>query len=64
MPPPPPGEPPAPDAVRPMRILKSGVVNDVAYTFFSDGSIETQSSEGTQRFSSLDEFRRHLDKIA
>jgi hypothetical protein len=64
MPPPPPLEA-AVAAGRPaVRVLKSGKFNDVSYTLFSDGSIETQTPEGTLRFGSIDEFRRHLDKIA
>jgi hypothetical protein len=52
-------------AVRPpSRVLKSGTVNDVAYTLFSDGSIETPTPEGTVRFASIDDFRRHLEKSA
>ncbi len=49
-------------AIRPVRILKSGMINDVAYTLFSDGSIETQTPTGVLRFGSIDEFRRHLEK--
>jgi hypothetical protein len=53
----------APSATRPpSRVLKSGTVNDVAYTLFSDGSIETQTPEGTVRFASIDDFRKHLEK--
>ena len=47
-----------------MRILKSGVINEVTYTLFSDGTIETQTPKGTQRFGSIDEFRRHLENGA
>jgi hypothetical protein len=50
-------------AIRP-RILKTGTINDVAYTLFSDGSIETPTPEGTLRFASIDGFRTHLEKIA
>jgi hypothetical protein len=58
--------PPAagPAAVKPVRILKSGKINDVAYTLFSDGSIETQTPSATLRFSSIDEFRKHLERTA
>jgi hypothetical protein len=48
-------------AIKPVRVLKSGMVNDVAYTLFSDGSIETQTPGGTLRFGSIDEFRKHLE---
>jgi hypothetical protein len=52
-------------AVRPpSRVLKSGTVNDIAYTLFSDGSIETPTPEGTLRFASIDDFRQHLEKSA
>ena len=53
-----------PGAVRPVRILKSGVINEVTYTLFSDGTIETQTPKGTQHFGSIDEFRRHLENGA
>jgi hypothetical protein len=55
---------PAPPAIRPSRVLKSGTINDVSYTLFSDGSIETPTPEGTLRFDSIDEFRQHLEKSA
>jgi hypothetical protein len=48
----------------PSRVLKSGIYNDVAYTLFSDGSIETPTPEGTLRFASIDDFRKHLEKSA
>jgi hypothetical protein len=53
---------PAPAAIRPPRVLKSGTINDVSYTLFSDGSIEMPTPEGTLRFDSIDEFRQHLEK--
>jgi hypothetical protein len=52
----------SPGAIRPVRVLKSGQINDVSYALFSDGSIETQTPEGTLRFGSIDEFRRYLEK--
>jgi hypothetical protein len=55
---------PAPAAIRSSRVLKSGTINDVSYTLFSDGSIETPTPEGTVRFDSIDEFRQHLEKSA
>jgi hypothetical protein len=51
-----------PAALRPPRALKSGTINNVAYTLFSDGSIETTTPQGTLRFDSIDEFRQHLEK--
>lgn len=59
-----PAETAAPAAIRPVRILKSGMINDVAYTLFSDGSIETQAPGGTLRFASIEEFRKHLESSA
>jgi hypothetical protein len=50
-------------ANRPVRVLKSGTINQVAYTLFSDGSIETQVPDGILRFASIDEFRKHIEKI-
>jgi hypothetical protein len=55
------GEAAGPAAIRPVRILKSGTINDVAYTLFSDGSIEAQTPGGTLHFGSIDEFRKHLE---
>ncbi len=57
-----PAETAAPSTIRPVRILKSGMINDVTYTLFSDGSIETQAPEGTLRFASIEDFRKHLEK--
>jgi hypothetical protein len=45
-----------------VKILKSGVVDGMAYSLFSDGSIEAQMPEGMMRFSSIDELRSHLDQ--
>jgi hypothetical protein len=56
--------PPAPrngDAP-PVTVLKSGVVDGMAYSLYSDGSIEAQMPEGMMRFASIDELRSHLDQ--
>jgi hypothetical protein len=45
----------------PVTILKSGVVDGMAYSLYSDGSIEAQLPEGMIRFASIDELRSHLD---
>jgi hypothetical protein len=47
---------------RSVSILKSGVVDGMAYTLYADGSIEAQLPEGTVRFASIDELRDHLEK--
>jgi hypothetical protein len=43
-------------------VLKSGVVDGMAYSLYSDGSIEAQMPEGLMRFTSIDELRAHLDQ--
>ena len=45
-----------------MTVLKSGVVDGMAYSLYSDGSIEAQMPEGMMRFASIDELRSHLDQ--
>jgi hypothetical protein len=52
-------EPAEPYAI---SILKSGVVDGMAYTLYSDGSIEAEMPEGTMRFASITELRAHLEK--
>ena len=75
-PPPPPPEPeprvepslpPPPAAVQhpaptPVSILKSGVVDGMAYTLYSDGSIEAQLPQGILRFGSITELRNHIEQ--
>src|SRR5262245_32567646 len=65
------GRGPAPDAAPAARddkpqvtVLKSGVVDGMAYSLYSDGSIEAQMPEGMMRFASIDELRAHLDQRA
>jgi len=43
-------------------VIKSGVVDGMAYSLYSDGSIEAQMPEGMMRFASIDELRAHLDQ--
>ena len=45
-----------------VTVLKSGVVDGMAYSLYSDGSIEAQMPEGMMRFVSIDELRAHLDQ--
>jgi hypothetical protein len=57
-----PGPAPARPAEQPaVTVLKSGVVDGMAYSLYSDGSIEAQMPEGMMRFESIDELRSHLD---
>ncbi|MBR0934836.1 DUF308 domain-containing protein [Bradyrhizobium jicamae] len=60
--PPSPGHPPAPVEQPPVTVLKSGVVDGMAYSLYSDGSIEAQMPEGMMRFASIDELRSHLEQ--
>ena len=43
-----------------VSILKSGVVDGMAYTLYSDGSIEAEMPQGTMRFASITELRAYL----
>ena len=58
----PPPPPPPRVEPRPPAILKSGVIDEMAYTLFTDGSIEAQMPDGTMRFASIDALRDHLEK--
>jgi hypothetical protein len=51
----------AADESRPTAILKSGVVDGMAYTLYADGSIEAQLPQGTVRFGSIAELRAHIE---
>ena len=50
------------DEPPPVTVLKSGVVDGMAYSLYSDGSIEAQMPEGMMRFASIDDLRAHLDQ--
>jgi len=57
-------EPPAPrgNGTPEVTVVKSGVVDGMAYSLYSDGSIEAQMPEGMMRFNSIAELRTHLDQ--
>lgn len=59
---PPPAPEPPPAEQPPVTVLKSGIVDGMAYSLYSDGSIEAQMPEGMMRFASIDELRAHLDQ--
>jgi hypothetical protein len=46
---------------RSVAVLKSGVVDGMAYTLYADGSIEAQVPQGTMRFGSIAELRAHIE---
>jgi len=48
----------------PVSVLKSGVVDGMAYTLYTDGSIEAELAQGVVRFGSIEELRNHLEKSA
>jgi hypothetical protein len=60
--PPPPPPPAAAEPAPGVTVIKSGVVDGMAYSLYSDGSIEAQMPEGMLRFASLDELRLHLEQ--
>jgi hypothetical protein len=45
-----------------VTVVKSGVVDAMAYSLYSDGSIEAQMPEGMVRFESIEDLRAHLDQ--
>lgn len=42
------------------RVLKSGVIEGMAYTLYSDGSVDAEFPNGTLHFASISEWRAHL----
>ena len=55
-PPPRPVVPPEPE----VEIFKSGVIDGMAYTLYTDGSIEAELAHGTVKFASIEELRAYL----
>lgn len=43
-------------------IFKSGVIDGMAYTLYTDGSIEAEMPGGTVRFATVDDLRAYLDE--
>ena len=54
--PPRPLVPPEPE----VGIFKSGVIDGMAYTLYTDGSIEAELAHGTVKFASIEELRAYL----
>lgn len=52
---------PAAEKTPAASVLKSGVVEGMAYTLYSDGSIEAQLPQGTLRFGSIAALREHIE---
>jgi hypothetical protein len=57
-----PPPPPPPPVERGPAILKSGVIDGMAYTLYADGSIEAELPQGTVKFASVDALRAHLER--
>jgi hypothetical protein len=57
----PPPLPEGPAAAASVSVLKSGMVEGMAYTLYSDGSIEAQLPQGTLRFGSISALRSHIE---
>jgi hypothetical protein len=53
--------PPPANEPRAVAVLKSGVVDGMAYTLYVDGSIEAELPQGTLHFASINELRSHLE---
>lgn len=53
---------PAGEEMHAAAVLKSGVVDGMAYTLYVDGSIEAELPDGTLRFASINALREHLEK--
>lgn len=51
-----------PVEAKPVSILKSGVIDGMAYTLYTDGSIEAQLPQGTMHFASIEDLRLHLER--
>jgi len=51
------------DRRRRLSVVKSGVVDGMTYTLYSDGSIEVQRPKGIVCFDSIDKLQDHVEKV-
>jgi hypothetical protein len=51
-------------AAEAVTVLKSGLVDGMAYTLYSDGSIAAELPQGMLRFGSITELRHHIEQSA
>jgi hypothetical protein len=51
-------------AAAPLSVLKSGVIDGMAYTLYSDGSIAASLPQGVLRFGSISELREHIENAS
>jgi hypothetical protein len=62
--PPPRPEPPVAEEAGGVAVLKSGVIDGMGYTLYTDGSIDAEFAQGVLRFGSIEDLRRHLEQHA
>jgi hypothetical protein len=55
-------QPESQDKPAEVTLLKSGEVDGMTYSLYSDGSMEAQMPEGMMRFASIEELRAYLDQ--
>jgi hypothetical protein len=46
----------------PGSVLKSGVIEGMAYRLYTDGSIEAELPAGTVHFASIEQLREYLER--
>ena len=49
-----------PLALQTVTVLKSGVIDGMAYTLYSDGSIDAEMTHGMMRFNTIEELRAYM----
>lgn len=54
--------PPEPGQEGQVEVLKSGTVDGMSYTLYSDGSIDAEFPDRKLRFASIDDLREHLEE--
>jgi hypothetical protein len=52
------------ESATPVSVLKSGMIEGMAYTLYSDGSIEAELPQGKLRFGSITALRDHIEGAA
>ncbi|EJW13688.1 putative exported protein [Rhodovulum sp. PH10] len=53
-----------PAAEETVQVLKSGEIDGMRYTLYTDGSIDAEFEQGVLRFASIDDLRQHLEQNA
>jgi hypothetical protein len=63
-PPPPPARGNNSGSARSSTVVRSGIIGGMAYTLYTDGSIEAELPIGTVRFASIEELQEHVNQTA